>query len=444
MPETDETPADRPGASVPGSAETALLHDLIRWREQLARSIARNNLSFRSGQITTAVNRILFPLILLAVAEDRRLLPAGTLALLRDLPDKQYIPVRLGRFADEMYAGEILDAPRFSNPAGSPVLEERVIRSILEDMAAPDRCYDFQRISIASLGQVLTQYLARTVRRSAAHHAGVVDTHDTVLSGGTVIPPLILIQSMADQALDTARKNRSKKEILPLRILDPACGSGTVLVVAYRNLIRTAAEPDLTFEERREILVHSIHGVDTSPHAVAAARMLLVLELLENHPPCGEPGILLTLVQPVFWDLRHTILCGNALISPDITRDESWNFCPPRGRGALNLFSWNDHFTEVRAAGGFDVVLCNPPEGAVEAHEWIQQYFQRHFFSYLRAADRFVYFVEKGLSLLRTGGTLAFVMSSRWLRGTGGSSLRGLLKNRRIEEIAEHPSAGLC
>ena len=62
----------------------ALLHDLTRWREQLARSIARNNLELRSDQITAAVNRILFPLLLLRIAEDRHLLPEGSLAGLRN------------------------------------------------------------------------------------------------------------------------------------------------------------------------------------------------------------------------------------------------------------------------------------------------------------------------------------------------------------------------
>lgn len=444
MPGTDETCADRPVAPATDHAETALLHDLVRWREALARSIARNNLTFRSGQIATAVNRFLLPLVFLASAEDRHLLPAGTLTLLRNCADLQTLHAVLCPFADELYADILPDTSQSPHPAGSPVLEAQVVRSILEDLAAPEKRGDFRQISPVSLGQVLTHYLARTVRRSAVHHAGIVDEHDTVLSGGTVIPPLIVIRSLAEHALDTARMNRSSKEILPLRVLDPACGPGTVLVAAYRDLIRTAVEPDLTFEERREVLARAIHGVDLNPHAVAAARMLLVLELLEDHPPCRDPAALLKRVQPVFSDLRYTILCGNALVGPDIREDESWNFCPVRARHSLNPFDWNDHFTEVRAAGGFDVILSNPPEGAIETHEWIQQYFQRHYSSYHRAADRSVYFVEKALTLLRAGGTLAFVMGSRWLRIGGGSPLRRLLKSRRIEEIAEYPGSSLC
>ena len=269
MPEPDQIPADRSGTPARGSADTVLHHDLVRWREQLARSIARNNLTFRSGQITTAVNRILFPLLLLSLAEERRHSPPSTLANLRDCHEEPHLSDLLGPFADALYATGIPDASMAPIP-GNPVLEERVIHGILEELSAPERRAGPRRISTAALGQVLTQYLARTIRRSAAHHAGVVDEHDTVLSGGTTVPPRVLIQSMADQALDAARKHRSGNEVLPLRVLDPACGSGSVLAAAYRNLLGTAAEPDLSFEERREILVQSIHGVDISPHAVAA------------------------------------------------------------------------------------------------------------------------------------------------------------------------------
>jgi SAM-dependent methyltransferase len=444
MPEPDTAPSHEPGMQNPGHEETALLHDLVRWRDQLARSIARNNLAMRSGEIAAAANRILFPLLFIAAAEDRGLLPSGILSLLRDGRNGPDLYVITGPLADGMYEGIAPETFRSSLQPEHPVIDDRVLLAILTGLTSPERRYDLNRMSAISLGQVLTPYLARMVRRSAAHHAGIVDTHDTVLSGGTVIPPHILACTMVDQALDAVRKDRSKREILPIRVLDPACGSGTLLVAAYRHLLGTGKGPVPSFEDRREILTGSIHGVDISPDAVAATRMLLVFELLKNHRPCEEYGGFLSLVLPLFQDLRHAVLCGNALTGPDISCDESWNFCPHHKRQALNLFSWEDHFTEVRATGGFDLVICNPPEGPVDAHEWIQQYFQRRYSVYHSAADRSAYFLEKGLSLLRPDGTLAFVMQSRWLRGSAGSSLRNFLKTRRIMEIAEYPGTGLC
>jgi adenine-specific DNA-methyltransferase len=82
-------------------------------------------------------------------------------------------------------------------------------------------------------------------------------------------------------------------------------------------------------------------------------------------------------------------------------------------------------------------VISNPPEGVLEDREWIQQYFQRHYRVFHPLADRSVYFIEKGISLLRTGGTLSAIMSNRWFRGSHGSPLRMLLKAKQIEEIVD-------
>src|SRR5512145_1257929 len=103
MPEPDAPMGVRPDPE-PGLMDVALLHDLVRWREQLARSIARNNLELSSDQISLAINRILFPLLLLRIAEDRHLLPDGALAGLCDHHTATDLIRDLTVFADALYA----------------------------------------------------------------------------------------------------------------------------------------------------------------------------------------------------------------------------------------------------------------------------------------------------------------------------------------------------
>ena len=136
---------------------------------------------------------------------------------------------------------------------------------------------------------------------------------------------------------------------------------------------------------------------------------------------------------------------------PDIAGDESWMFCPARNRHTLNPFPYSERFPEIVAAGGFDLVVCNPPEGPLEQREWIQQYFQRHYAVYHPLVDRSAYFVEKSLSLFAPGGVVAMCMSGRWLHGSAGSPMREALGTRQIEEIVDlscvpagNPGAGLC
>ncbi len=436
------------GAEGAGGCGAFLLEDLVRWREALARSIARNNLELKSEQIASAVNCIIFPLLLLRIAEDRHLLSESILDDLRNFPSCRACLDVLFAYAGALYARDPASENSLPDPGTSIVLDETILRNMLDVLVAPVRRYDCGQMSTNTVAGVLLPYLSRTIRRSAAHQAVVVDTHDTVLSGSVAIPPLSLIGYLTDGALRSARENRSLSEVLPLRIFDPACGTGAVLLAAYRHL-QTSAESSLTFDERREVLRQSIYGLDTNRHAVAAARLLLFLELVREHEPVAA-GTFSTLFHEVLGDLRHTILSGNALVGPEIAYEESWMFCPTRERHSQNPFSYPDRFPEIVASGGFDAVVSNPPEGPLEQREWVQQYFQRHYAAYHPRADRSAYFFEKALSLVTPGGTVAMILSSRYLRGSAGAPFREVLKSWQVDEIVDlstipagNPGAGL-
>jgi SAM-dependent methyltransferase len=450
MPEPDAASARPFGTHPPGRAETALLHDLTCWQEQLARSIARNNLGMRSGSIATAVNRILLALLFLRVAEDRGLIGTATLRSLQGSASSCSLQAILRNsrwLSDEDTAANQGAAEEFLDL----VVDEEILHSILSALTAAERHYDLRVMPTEILSQVLLRYLERTVRRSAAHQVIMVDTHDTTQSGGTAAAPLPALGYLVKSSLAAARAGRSHREILPLRVLDPACGAGTALLMAYQDLLDNSPGGIPGPDERREILLQSVHGLDINPHAVAVTRMLLVFRLAEISGSGTMPADFLAFSEEMFRNLRHNIRSGNALIGPEIERDESWMFCPARDRHALLPFSWQQGFPEISAAGGFDAVISNPPEGSLERREWIQQYFQRHYAVYHPRVDRSAYFLEKSLSLARPGGIVASLTSSRWLRGAGGSRLREVLKMWQIEEIvdfsgipADSEGAGLC
>lgn len=439
MPEPDPATLQQPDTLQQGRGETALLHDLIRWREQLARSIARNNLGLRSEPIATAVNRILFSLLFICIAEDRGLIGEGTL---RDVEDSfstgRALPDLL-RYTRGLYAGDPAAVHDDPEDFGDLVIDDRVLLTILSTLTSDKRPYNFAIVPTDKLPGILLRYLARTVRRSAAHQAIITDTHDTTQSAGMTVPPPAAIGYQVRSSLAAARAGRSRREILPLRVLDPACGAGSILLAAYQDLLDHYPRGVPGFEERREILTDSLHGLDISRHAVAVTRMLLFFRLAEAGKPEKAPGDFLRFADEVFRDLRRTVRCGNALIGPEIIHDESWMFCPARDRHTLLPFDWHQEFPEIFTAGGFDAVISNPPEGPLENREWVQQYFQRHYAVYHPAVDRSAYFLEKSLALVIPGGSVSCLMNNRWLRGGAGSRLRELLNARQIEEIVDFP-----
>ena len=120
--------------------------------------------------------------------------------------------------------------------------------------------------------------------------------------------PIELISAIYETFLDEDRQETSAyytppeivdfvlNEVLPfetktqcIRILDPACGSGIFLVEAYRRLVtrhrHTRGGQNLSFEELRDLLTGSIHGVDLSEEAIQVAAFSCYLALLDFLEP---------------------------------------------------------------------------------------------------------------------------------------------------------------
>ena len=120
--------------------------------------------------------------------------------------------------------------------------------------------------------------------------------------------PIELISAIYETFLDEDRDQASAyytppeivdyvlNEVLPfetgaqtIKILDPACGSGIFLVEAYRRLVmlhrHARGGQNLTFEELRDLLTESIHGVDLSEEAIRVAAFSCYLALLDFLEP---------------------------------------------------------------------------------------------------------------------------------------------------------------
>lgn len=178
-------------------------------------------------------------------------------------------------------------------------------------------------------------------------------------------------------------EGRTPKQAVELKVLDPACGSGSFLIGAYQCLLDwhrdwyvtdgvekhrkvlyqgMGGEWRLTTKERTRILLNNIYGVDIDPQAVEVTKLSLLLKVLEG----GSPDVL----QREFWaahervlpDLAANIKCGNSLIALDFYGSEL-ALGDDQQRYDINPFEWTDAFPEVLGdgVGGFDAVIGNPP-----------------------------------------------------------------------------------
>lgn len=108
---------------------------------------------------------------------------------------------------------------------------------------------------------------------------------------GAYYTPEILVDCLLDQSLErlvetvTARKSpdEAERDLLTLRILDPAVGSGRFLVAAARRLARRvtqlrASRRVPTMTATRDVVEQCLYGVDLDPDSIGVAKVALWLE----------------------------------------------------------------------------------------------------------------------------------------------------------------------
>lgn len=128
--------------------------------------------------------------------------------------------------------------------------------------------------------------------------------------------------------------------------------------------------------------------------------------------------------------------------------------------GALP-FSFGTQFADVEAAGGFDVVIGNPPWVRTHRVPEAQRLAYRRGFAVARAAawepgaaaagagrgfgaqtDVAALFVERSLKLLAPGGTMALLLPVKLWRSLAGGGVRSLLtSSARLDRVEDHSRA---
>ncbi len=226
--------------------------------------------------------------------------------------------------------------------------------------------------------------------------------------------------------------------LLSIKILDPACGSGAFLVeclnfliTEYRNVQKelrllnppippveyksklkqelTLGFPKIEFEIEEHILRHNLFGVDINFESVEITKLALWLKTVKR-------GKVLT-------DIDYNIKQGNSLIADS--------------QVAGNLaFNWNTKFEKIMKDGGFDVIIGNPPYGALLSEN--EKKYLADYDSNVPDFEIFYYFITKGCELLNDKGYLGYIFPNTFLSRQFGIKYRQeLLKKYSIVSIAD-------
>jgi hypothetical protein len=436
------------------AVDEAFLRDMEEWRQQLGNDLLRRHPDLEMWQLEEATQRILDRLVFTRVVEDRDIEPKVVLRRYARLTDS-YRHLR-GEFRrlDAFYNGQLF-APHFSERLE---VSDGVIQNIIASLYPLDGSpYRFDTFHADFLGKVYERFLGKQFER-AGNRVRLVDKPEVRHAGGVYYTPRWVVDDMVATALHPLVDGRSAQQVARLRIVDPACGSGTFLLGVLDYLIRWyqryyEANPSvdtenhyvdaqgrrqLTTDFKSKILVNNIFGVDVDPRAVEVSQMSLYLRILEE-----ESAATISVQTRLFEgahlpSLARNIRAGNSLISESDVPVALLADLDLRRR--INPFDWRDTntgFGSVFAEGGFDVVLGNPPYTRVQelrrSRPEETQIVEHHYRAAVAGFDIASLFTERGLSLIRKpagrrpGGTVKFITSRTFTETNAGSGIRRVL-----------------
>ena len=319
-----------------------------------------------------------------------------------------------------------------AGPRDLPALHDEPLRAAIGRL---DNTY----LPPEELAAVLDHFLATRLQLGEGYRVVRAGKSALLYTGNVDIPSEEVIAQVAARAVRNESGSPAMDKTRKARILDPACGAGLFLLGAFRMLVRDTRgrwNRELTPAEILEILASSVYGTDIDPESVSAARLVLLLAFIEECRKAGAGAPGRDQIAAVCRSLSETVRSGNALIALDYFTGKPVFPFNAEERRRVNAFDWHASFPAIMAAGGFDAIIGAPPPYRPFAVKAREEYFQTHYDSYAVSAGLYGYFIERGLSLLRPGGTIAVLVPGTFLRSEYARPLRRLLLSRRIRQIA--------
>jgi hypothetical protein len=354
---------------------------LSEWRKEIAKSILRYGKLRDAKLVSAAAQRILDRIVFLRFCEEIGMEEYGTLLSLAHDEDG-FWPAFMKESEERwrnVYDGVLFPHSAESDPTGvegyllSWWLKGRIFKEIITSLYSPNP-YRFDVIPLELIGGIYERYLGKKIKIIGND---VEDEYkpENQRTKGAVYTPEWVVDRILERTLRPLVDGKAPEEILGLKLVDPACGSGSFLLGAYdyfeRVILQWCAKnkgkpeaakyasfedgmPRLNRETARRIITDCLYGVDIDPEAVEVARMSLALRCVER-TAVDEASVPKDMLHGIGLNIKH----GNALMGSDCLLEFD-----PDAFSQLVPFDWKDEksgFGRIFQSGGFDAVVGNPP-----------------------------------------------------------------------------------
>jgi hypothetical protein len=446
------------------TVDAAFLLEIEAWRDALAKNLALRNPELSQRELNYAVQVTIDRVIFLRMCEDRGIERYGALLALLNGPAVYERLKQLFQNADARYNSGLFHFHKEKDQAEPPdeltpclTIDDKPLKEIIKGIYYPDSPYEFSVLPAEILGQVYEQFLGKVIRLTAGHQAKVEDKPEVKKAGGIYYTPTDIVNYIVKHTVGKLLEGKTPKQVAKLRILDPACGSGSFLLGAYQHLLdwhrdwyvadgpenhkkglyQASAGWGLATSEKKRILLNNIYGVDIDPQAVEVTKLSLLLKVLEGESQETLDRQLGLFHERALPDLASNIRCGNSLIGPDFFEHLQITLFEEEERYRINAFEWNKVFPHILKAGGFTAIIGNPPWGQKEVDDAlaVKRYLWEVFPSTRGIYDIFRPFVEQCIRLLSDGGLFGLVLPDIVLLKDYSETRRYLLERLTLTRI---------
>jgi len=463
------------------------LNFLDEARQKLASSLYANNdheFLMEHGRLNEATQKILDRLLFLRICEDREIDTGAKLETIagmwqnntsRPVPERksmlnedrpefkksttdESLYRRIARHFRELDRRPAGLAPFFNGNLFKPhfsedlEVDDEFMRNFIDDLSDENSPYLFNVIPVEILGTIYERFLGKVVRPQG-RGVTVEEKPEVRKAGGVYYTPRYIVDYIVEQTVGKLVENKPPERTLELRILDPACGSGSFLIRAFERMCEhwqqvltnelaakekkeeltawkkkhrslcwvddATNDVHLTVDLKRRILTSNIYGVDLDGAAVEVTQLSLYLKMLENENRTTlerERELFQAEAMALLPGLENNIKCGNSLIASDFSM-------VPEDIIRIHAFDWPVQFAQIMKNGGFDAVVGNPPYGANSGEE-SAEYLREKYEVAGRNTDTYALFMEQAFKLARPGGYVSMIVPTGWYSGAKFPALR--------------------
>ncbi len=351
------------------------------------------------------------------------------------------------------------DGPMFERIKGINDLKisDNIFIELIEHLYYPSP-YRFDVIPSKTLSDIYDLFLSHELKMQGNKITNTLRS-EYKKSNGAITTPEHIVEKVIEKTFGDNLRNLSSSELLALKILDPACGSGLFLIKIYellcdyylKKLVEEHTESQdyitkgdrafLTIDGKKRIINNCLYGVDINPEAIEVTKMSLSLKVIDDYEPIYYKDVGL-LRSRVLQDVGRNIKLGNTLVETDFI--DAFSNININEQNLTRMFSWEENFHDVMEKGGYDYVIGNPPYVEVKNYNvglpTMSKYIKWKYSSSASGkVDLVIPFIEKGISLLNSKGRLGYIVQKRFFKTDYGKGIRRyLISNNLVNYIYDY------